>query len=124
MEFEIISRRAAADSGKRFFYTGNPCKRGHLAQRYTINGCCTACQNISFKPRQNPITKDLTSFVPSKLWAPKSYGRDDLIRLRHYLQSCIYAHAKAKGALTPQMVVAWNMHEERKPQVDDPNEVP
>jgi hypothetical protein len=42
---EIIERRAAADLGRARFYTGKPCKRGHLTQRFVSSGGCVECVN-------------------------------------------------------------------------------
>lgn len=41
---EIISRGDAAMSGKRHYFTGRPCAKGHISTRYTSTGNCTACQ--------------------------------------------------------------------------------
>jgi hypothetical protein len=40
---EIITRKMAAANGDRKYYTGVPCKSGHLAERYTKSGTCAAC---------------------------------------------------------------------------------
>ncbi len=42
---EIISRDEAERQGKRHYYTGKVCKRGHLAPRFVTNAACTQCQN-------------------------------------------------------------------------------
>jgi hypothetical protein len=41
---QIISRRDAHAKGLKRFFTGQLCQRGHLAERYTSNGCCVECQ--------------------------------------------------------------------------------
>ena len=43
MSFPITTRSEAARNGNTKYYTGNPCKRGHLARRYTITAACTMC---------------------------------------------------------------------------------
>jgi ribosomal protein L35 len=40
---EIVNREEARERGLRFFYTGKPCKRGHVAERY-LSGGCAECQ--------------------------------------------------------------------------------
>jgi hypothetical protein len=42
---EIIERRAAADLGRARFYTGRPCKHGHISQRFVASGGCVECVN-------------------------------------------------------------------------------
>ena len=37
------SRAAAAEIGSLFYFTGHPCKRGHIAARYTSTCICTGC---------------------------------------------------------------------------------
>ena len=39
----IISRDVAAKDGKKRFYTGKPCKKGHDSERYTSTGGCIEC---------------------------------------------------------------------------------
>jgi hypothetical protein len=41
--FEIISRTAAANLGRRHFYTGKPCVKGHVARRFVSTGVCMEC---------------------------------------------------------------------------------
>lgn len=38
-----VIRQQAIAEGKRFYETGQPCKRGHIAPRYTINHVCVQC---------------------------------------------------------------------------------
>lgn len=34
--------------GLKFYTTGRPCKRGHIAERYTSTHQCVSCQNASY----------------------------------------------------------------------------
>lgn len=45
----IITRSAAFSQGLTKYYTGRPCKRGHLVSRYTITAACTTCLSESRK---------------------------------------------------------------------------
>lgn len=42
---EIISRKEAVERGLPKYFTGKPCRRGHIATRYTA-GACTKCVSI------------------------------------------------------------------------------
>jgi phage-related minor tail protein len=42
-EKKIISREDAFAQGLRFFFTGKPCKRGHVAERYVTDRGCKEC---------------------------------------------------------------------------------
>ncbi len=44
MEFEIISRRKALARGLTRYFTGKPCKAGHVAERRTDNRLCVECE--------------------------------------------------------------------------------
>lgn len=48
---KVITRQAAKAIGSKTYFTGEPCKHGHVALRRTINGCCTACEAINMKRR-------------------------------------------------------------------------
>lgn len=40
---ELITRQDAVKQKLRRFFTGRPCRHGHLAERYTTNGACVVC---------------------------------------------------------------------------------
>lgn len=39
------SRKEALEQGVKYFFTGRPCKHGHLAKRLTSRSTCSACSN-------------------------------------------------------------------------------
>lgn len=95
-ELVVISRRDAADSGRTFFYTGKPCRHGHVAPRYVTNGACKECTNGMFRPRMNPWTKKLVPFASSKLWTLADFSREERVALRVYLQHCIFTFIRSQ----------------------------
>jgi hypothetical protein len=40
---KIVNAREAFDAGETRYFTGNPCKHGHIAQRMVANGVCQEC---------------------------------------------------------------------------------
>jgi hypothetical protein len=46
----IISRKAARARGLRNYFTGEPCKRGHIAER-AVSGCCVECRRVRARER-------------------------------------------------------------------------
>lgn len=50
----IISRRDAHAQGLKRFFTGTPCKRGHLTERFVSNGGCAICINWQTPSRNKP----------------------------------------------------------------------
>jgi len=40
---KLISRVEAIKNGLTKYYTGKPCSRGHIEERYTSSGSCHGC---------------------------------------------------------------------------------
>ena len=40
---DIISKTQARDNGASTYFTGRPCKHGHISERYVSNGHCKDC---------------------------------------------------------------------------------
>jgi len=40
---EIITRKEAQEKGLPRYFTGKPCKRGHVCERYSLRGACVDC---------------------------------------------------------------------------------
>lgn len=41
----------AKESGALYYFTGRPCKRGHVDKRYAPNGTCVSCMKEDYKSR-------------------------------------------------------------------------
>ena len=39
----MTPRQAAKSQGLKMFFTGKPCKHGHIAMRYVLSGSCSEC---------------------------------------------------------------------------------
>lgn len=48
---EIVNRDDARARGLKRYFTGQPCKRGHLSERHVSNQRCIACANIGKRER-------------------------------------------------------------------------
>lgn len=83
-------RQTAAEAGKIRFTNGKPCKHGHMAERYTSTGACTACTNRPFKVARSAFSKQLVPYTNSHLWTANGLCKAERIRLRAYLQRCIF----------------------------------
>lgn len=44
---QLISRKVAATSGLKTYFTGDQCKHGHIAPRYVLNGACSECVKLA-----------------------------------------------------------------------------
>lgn len=55
----IISKKEAVSLGLKRYYTGVPCKHGHIAERKVNNSDCLECKRIrSIKARSEPLKKN------------------------------------------------------------------
>tara|TARA_R100000687_G_C6413981_1_gene147745 strand:- start:298 stop:879 length:582 start_codon:yes stop_codon:yes gene_type:complete len=63
---DIISRKEAKAQGLKRYFTGKPCKHGHISERQISNGSCLTCQeSATYKWRnENP---------EKYLWSMKLY---------------------------------------------------
>ena len=43
---KITTSKEALAAGENTYFTGNPCKRGHVAIRYTLGRCCITCTSL------------------------------------------------------------------------------
>lgn len=48
---DIISCRDARARGLRHYFTGRPCKRGHITWRYSASGLCYECHKYHIYAR-------------------------------------------------------------------------
>jgi hypothetical protein len=49
---EIITRKQAQQQGLTRYFTGKPCKNGHIAERQTSKGVCVDCHKVCRDERQ------------------------------------------------------------------------
>jgi hypothetical protein len=47
----LVTREDAKSSGKTRFFSGEPCKRGHIAEQYVVNRKCVECQREEMRER-------------------------------------------------------------------------
>lgn len=52
-----LSRQDAIEQGAVRYFTGTPCKNGHRAERYTLNGACVTCQREFVERQKDAIRK-------------------------------------------------------------------
>jgi len=54
----VISRKAAKQSGLKRYFTGGACKMGHVCERQTSNGSCIACLSNYAQANRNTLRKN------------------------------------------------------------------
>lgn len=55
----LPTREAAQTAGHTFFYTGKPCRRGHIAARYTSSPVCVECVRLNYTKRRPKTLAEL-----------------------------------------------------------------
>src|SRR5882672_4372526 len=68
-----ISRNAAAKLGRQYYFTGKPCKRGHVTKRYTGNSNCRECSVLAGKLWRKKNPEKAIALV--REWVKKNRGR-------------------------------------------------
>jgi hypothetical protein len=48
-DMQIISRAEAKAKGLKRYFTGKPCKHGHVAERQVFNATCVECERTALK---------------------------------------------------------------------------
>lgn len=76
----IISQVEAKEESLKKFFTGKPCKHGHLSERNTSNGSCEQCNSIwdARCYQKNKLKRD----EASKKWAANNKDKIRIIKKR------------------------------------------
>lgn len=67
---QILSRSEAKEKQQATYFTGQPCKHGHVAKRYTQSGTCSECINGDRNRIADPMA------------ATKREAKADLVKVR------------------------------------------
>jgi hypothetical protein len=65
MRYDIITRGESLALGRKRYYTGQPCKHGHDAQRFVSTGACVACNVVRSRLFANSKNSTAGRFVYS-----------------------------------------------------------
>lgn len=92
---EVLDRNEAAMRGLSRFYTGRPCRAGHLAQRYVANKQCVVCnaEIARRKARRDPPKRMFRNVLRrTRMVLPNSVPADLALGCNRYeLQSWLEA---------------------------------
>lgn len=53
---QTITRAAALNEGRNKYFTGKPCSKGHVAERYVQSSTCVACVRLNAYAYRNAAT--------------------------------------------------------------------
>lgn len=65
---QLITRKAAKAAGLKYYYTGKPCKRGHIDKRFVCSFWCMTCG-------REKASEAFRSLTPEKREARREYER-------------------------------------------------
>jgi hypothetical protein len=97
---EIISRRDASDKGLKRFFTGKPCKRGHLRERNVKTGACLGCLAHYAKEWSKKYNDDALGFEKVE-----SFVHADDVAILHDFVTLLRA-ARINGTPVPMVPMA------------------
>lgn len=79
MTVEIISRADARANGLKRFFTGKPCTKCHLDQRFVSSGHCVACSEINYK-KWSALNQEKRKQIGRKSYAKNAERRNEASR--------------------------------------------
>ncbi len=96
MSLNSECRDAAFAAGQTRYNTGQPCKHGHMSDRYTVNGGCIAC--ASRHVMKVTRTRDVMTL---QLPVAADMSEADRVRMVNYLGRCIKTFHQSVGLEAP-----------------------
>ena len=113
---DLITRTEASAQGLKTYFTGKPCKHGHLTPRRLSNGTCCECERIkSLKRSKTPEGKQArAAWKQANLHRFSKYRADQRARrtpqqqaahrLRERVRASILQQGGAKSLLTMELI--------------------
>ena len=81
MSRQIITRAEARALGKRFYFSGQKCKAGHISMRYVSTGACQECTALKTKIYYYAHREKYLAQFRQRYWADPEAAR---IRAKKY----------------------------------------
>lgn len=94
---DIIGRGAARSSGLKFYFTGKPCKHGHVAKR-RVHGGCIGCEGEKSNDWKRKNPEWLRAYSKARYAADPIKGRE---RVRKYARKRLGSSPPTRE--TPQL---------------------
>ena len=81
----IISRKFAKQNSLKFYFTGKPCKYGHVDERYTSSSDCKTCRltksNERYREKRSEIREKQNVYFKNKYANDPRYREHEKKRL-------------------------------------------
>jgi len=131
---KIITKQHAIQNKLTRYFTGNPCKRGHISERYTISGMCCDCSLVRYSNKiykNNDVREKLLRISKNKCWycgdnitiskmridhlVPKSKGGKDIFS--NYRPSCVFCNLSKTNLSLEQYRLRVAYQKEERPNI-------
>lgn len=63
---KIITKKEALEKNLIFYFTGKPCKHGHLSERMVKGGSCRVCKNLFGEKQRNKNREEYNKYCREK----------------------------------------------------------
>jgi hypothetical protein len=70
----LISKKEALEKGLIYYYTGKPCKHGHITERLVKGGSCRICKNNYSEKYRNENVLQVKESI--RRWQQKNYSTE------------------------------------------------
>jgi hypothetical protein len=110
---EVLSIKQALDAGLTRYFSGKPCKRGHLSERFVTNRTCAAClyEDRTAYERANPEWKRAAKRNWRKTNPDKARVADRRVSQRHAVKAA--ARRQAQFEADPEGIRARRRQQQR-----------
>ena len=99
MDLQIVSRAESKAAGSSTYFTGKPCRAGHVDIRYTVNGGCAKC----LKASNNALaSQDREKYRERN----RAYYRANATKIKKKVALWLRDHPETVSAFT----AAWRAH--------------
>lgn len=98
-----LSRAAAIKAGAKTYFTGKPCKRGHVSERYAANGTCIECFNARQRAAYHANPEPARAAKKRRYWADPEAARQATRTWTAENKDAVAAYKKAKHAANPEI---------------------
>lgn len=105
---EVILRKEAVEKGLKTYYTGKPCKRGHLSDRFTNSGRCRDCNILTTQSwRKSSDKGGNDSYVKYKVLPSFEYI-DKILKYNSLSGKVLWKYRDEEQFKTNGAFKAWN----------------
>lgn len=89
---QVISRKEAKAQGLKVYYTGTPCKNGHVSKRYVSSGKCASCRKKYAEKNKDRISKRMNVYAKNYYYENKKeiQEKKNSYQFKRYHQDPIY----------------------------------